>query len=296
MLRRLSALVLIGIAAAGLAVRFSVRDSVDALALGYYALPLPVLGALLLAGGALARRPLRVMAVALGLVTLTAWFVRDYGFARPQSGEWKFVTWNLGGGMHPLPPLIDLVRRESPDLVALVESGAIDAAQIANYERELPGYRVVRFDGQRACLLRGTLGEVRQESLAGRSRVVELRVTIRGQPLRVLIVDMDSDIHRSRRGTLEQIAAQAAREPRTVVLGDFNTPLDSACLDPMRRAFAAANEAWHAGFRETWFYGLPLLSLDQVWLSRDLRPVFARREVNLRFDHAAVIASFSRRY
>ena len=83
--------------------------------------------------------------------------------------------------------------------------------------------------------------------------------------------------------------------PRTVVMGDFNTPLESVHLEPMRAHFEEVMDGPHRGFRETWFFTLPLLSLDHIWLSRDLEPVFATRRLTLASDHAPVIATFRKR-
>jgi endonuclease/exonuclease/phosphatase (EEP) superfamily protein YafD len=186
--RRLLAFLLLLVALAGFAVRFTVRDSVDSLALVFYVLPLPVLGALLLASGILARRRLRRLIVVLGLVTLATWFIRDYGFASPRGGDWKVLTWNLGGMAHPVAPLIEIIRKETPDFVALMEFRNLDENGVNAYERQLPGYRMKVLGGKRACLVRnGVINDAITATLPGRSRVVTLRAKIRVQDFRILL-------------------------------------------------------------------------------------------------------------
>lgn len=294
-MRRLLVLAFLGFAAAGLAVHFTVRDSLDRLAPLFYALPLPVTGALWLAGAILARGRLRRLALLAGAATLGGWFFTSYGFAKPRKGAWKFATWNLQNAKHPSAPLLNLVRTEWPDFIGLIECGTWTPDLTRTYEQALPGYRVVPLGESRAGLMRGPVASVARQTLDGRSRVVTVRMHLRGEWFRIIVVDLDSGIFRSRRAALDWITATAGNSPRTVILGDLNTPLASAHLDGLRRNFQAATEGPHAGFRETWPYGVPLLSLDQIWLSRDLQPRFARRISTLASDHTPVVASFDSR-
>ncbi len=294
-MRRAIATLLLGLAAAGLTVRFTFRDSLDALAPFFYALPLPVIGGLFLGGGIFARSPARLLALFAGVATLGGWFARDYGFAAPKPGAWKFITWNMQNATHPSPDLLHLVRGEQPDFMALIEAGRLTPEIAAAYERALPGYRVLSLGGDRGCLLRGEVAGVDEMVLPGRSRVVTVRARVHGDGVRVIIVDLDSGVFRSRRADFEWITAMARGGPRTVVLGDFNTPLDSAHFDGLRGNFREATEGPHAGFRETWPYEAPFLSLDQIWVSRDLEPRFARRTFTLASDHAPVVATFDPR-
>jgi endonuclease/exonuclease/phosphatase (EEP) superfamily protein YafD len=287
------ALIFFALASAGVALQFTARDSVDALAPLFYAVPLPVAGAGFLAAAILGRRPLRGIAALAGGAVLAGWFLTDYGFAEPKRGAWKFATWNLQGARHPSPLLLKIVRTEWPDFMALLEAGPLTPAVKQAYEKALPGYRLVSLGDDRACLMRGNVvAGTTTTLLPGRTRVVTLRMLLRGAWMKILVVDLDSGIFLSRRAALNWITATAGKSPRTVVLGDFNTPLNSAHLDELRAHFAAATEGAHAGFRETWPYGAPLLPLDQIWLSRDFQPLFARRIFTLASDHTPVIATF----
>lgn len=39
------------------------------------------------------------------------------------------------------------------------------------------------------------------------------------------------------------------------------------------------------GFRETWFYNLPLLSLDHIWVSKDLKVLKTKKINTFKSDH-----------
>jgi endonuclease/exonuclease/phosphatase family metal-dependent hydrolase len=51
-------------------------------------------------------------------------------------------------------------------------------------------------------------------------------------------------------------------------LGDFNTPPESRWYRPWEGTLTLANNSPHRGFRETWAFGLPLLTLDQIWYGK----------------------------
>jgi endonuclease/exonuclease/phosphatase (EEP) superfamily protein YafD len=70
------------------------------------------------------------------------------------------------------------------------------------------------------------------------------------------------------------------------MLGDFNTPPGARGFDAWKSRFTLANEAQARGFLETWCYGLPALTIDQLWLSPDLEAVSAEPTQTWRSDHA----------
>ena len=92
----------------------------------------------------------------------------------------------------------------------------------------------------------------------------------------------------------ERIRQLAGREPRTLVVGDFNTPYDSVAFDRWRyQWFHGLSQSTRTPGAATWPVGLPLLSIDHVWLSKDLWPRQAWKETVLGFDHAWQIIEFS---
>ncbi len=278
----------------GVAVHLTVSDTESLFAPVFYALPLPVAGGLLALAALLARRRMsrRVIGLAAVLV-LGAWFFKSYGWDYPASGKWKVITWNLGRPRHPFPPLIALVKAERPDVIALVESGEIPAAQARAYEGALPGYHMFAGAKELACLTRGQILDASVTGLVNGSDEAHIRVKLGAERLNVFVADLTASPFLPRQPQIDLLAAMARGHARTIVMGDFNTPLESVCLAVMRTSFSEVMDGPHRGFRETWFFGLPLLSLDQVWLSRDLEPKFATRRLTFASDHAPVIATIS---
>ena len=101
-------------------------------------------------------------------------------------------------------------------------------------------------------------------------------VSVRGTPLRFLVVDGRSNPFRSRLPFLAaiaqmcRIAAEQGR-PFDVVAGDFNTPSQSVGFDDLKKQlYNLAGRATH-GWRGTFPAFLPIYDIDHVWLGPGLR-------------------------
>lgn len=279
-------------AVVGMVLHFTVRDSVPVVFVLFYALPLPVCAALLLGAAILGiRRPAWLIVCLLGAATVTGvWLAATYGTRPPNPGDVRVATWNLARPRHPLPALVDFVRNERPDFLALVESGTIDAAALREYEKLLPDYHCAILPGGMAVLSTSPLESPEWRSIVDGGQANIVTTTLAGVQMRILIVDLNANVFLLRDREFAAVKSLAGSSPRTLLLGDFNTPLESVHVDGLRREFINSMEAAGSGFRETWFFGLPLLSLDQIWTSRDLPPTHSRRVLTLESDHAPVIA------
>jgi endonuclease/exonuclease/phosphatase (EEP) superfamily protein YafD len=102
----------------------------------------------------------------------------------------------------------------------------------------------------------------------------------------------------NRRRQLEQIAEYIKTLPSDeplIVGGDFNCPPRDAVLrllEPrLTDAFAAAGRGWGATIIE--FSGWPLIRIDQIWTSNQLRATCAFAAAAAPSDHHMTVADFS---
>lgn len=275
----------------GVALHFTVRDSYPIVATVFYALPLPACAGLLFVSALLGIR--RTMWAAgctiAGLVVAAYWLATTYGFHAEEDGDIRIATWNLSNPRHPFQPLIDVVSREHPDFMGLIEVGGLNVEIAKDYAFPLPDYHFSVFPGGIGCLTTGTVKSWSYHPVAGEGRAISLEVDIRGTPIRLVLVDLNSDVFLIRAAEYLALRDIAGTAPRTLLLGDFNTPLESRYSATLRPLFLNSMESAGHGFRETWFFMLPLLSLDQIWSSPDLRPTGSHRVYTKASDHAPVV-------
>jgi len=255
--------------AAGLAAFFLLRPSWKWLAL-------PVLGFAVQAGWR-SLDPGKGTAAAVPAFTAATWNAAHCLAAHPQ--HWDFPA----------------------DLTVITETGDFDGegggrtSTLDDFRSRHPGMEWQRYgDG----LTLGVRGRILAHESFGDPRYLRCVraevVTAGGHAIDVILVDIRSQPWLSRRPSLEAIFEKACRGRPTLVMGDFNTPAESMLLDKATAGrFLAAHESPVRGFRETWPWGIPLLTLDQIWAGGGLVPVSHRKEIR-HSDHAYVEAVIGR--
>ncbi len=284
----------------GLLVRLTIRDRTVISALLFYPLPWPVL-----AGGAavlavfwahLDRRSLSRMSAVLATFALLAWAQTSWRLPPKKTppAELRMVLWNVSRPSRGLPAIAQWLRTQDGDVLALAEAHRSGASSLAQWQRELPGYEGVELLGEMTCLVRGKILDVDYRPGPGGLKSALLHLEVRGYPLTLLQIDIKPSLWKSRRQELSGLIERARPHfgENLVVLGDFNTPRESAFLDPLRAELTEAFATAGSGFAETWPMPVPVLSLDQIWSSSRLRAVRCTHAFSLRSDHRAVVADF----
>lgn len=288
---------------AGVVFQVMLQDRIPWLALLFYATPKPCLAALALVLALWPGAPAQPRWLALGVaVVLCAWWWRASWRSGPEAErepggeEVRVLFWNLArpAGVHE--GMVELVDELRPHIAAFVEPGRGAGEWLKDYEARLPGY-------QAAWMPRGILWLARTPSryrergkLEGAGAFARFDVSGLGPVFPVVVADVYQHPFHSRKGQLDEVLAHSLGLSDALLAGDFNTPLESAHLAPIRARFTNALEAAGRGFKETWPLGLPLLSLDQVWAGPDWDVVEARKIWRVEHsDHAAVFVVLRRK-
>ena len=96
--------------------------------------------------------------------------------------------------------------------------------------------------------------------------------------------------------TLTLEVERLAAEGPVLLSGDFNLPAESALLDRLRSTMRRAAEvAPGIGYLPTWPLPCPVLTLDQVWVSRHFEVHAASSPYHLGSDHEPVVVDLSLR-
>jgi len=273
------ALAFVGVSVLGVLVRWTVRDGRSFAANLFYALPFIVITALLLAAAViwLKNRRLRISAacamaalIAGGLWIHGAYFTNARG---PCEGRLRILTWNTARGFGGWPRIADYVSGAAPDLVGLVEAGGSTTEWQQFWGQQFPDHQVYLAGGGLVVLARGEIVEKRVLRLGGPSTCADVQIEFDGRRVRVLLIDAIVGPFSNRRNLVEEVFELARAKPElpTIVMGDFNTPIDSVWFDAAREEFDHAFEKAGSGMFATWPVPLPILAIDHVWVSREFQ-------------------------
>ncbi len=92
-----------------------------------------------------------------------------------------------------------------------------------------------------------------------------------------------------RRQEIEKILQEISFDGPVILGGDFNAPAASGVFDRLKPHFRDSFQAAGVGLGNTIIESLPLLRIDQIWLSRHFQPVSVRSRPCSSSDHRMVI-------
>lgn len=271
------------------------RDEVFGLSIVFYALPLPLLAGVTLALALLEvknrKRALR-WAFCTGLLGIGVIF-EDWRLLpdRSETKDLKVVFWNACRLYRGWDEVSSEVRSWDADVIAMVEAGLGERDELrAQWNAACPGYKVSILGAGIVLLTRGESGTATVHEFHKGSRARQIETTVQGQKLNLVIVDINANPFSSRDpalGQLIEVVDPLATE-RTLVLGDFNTPADSALLEPLRPNYSLAFDLAGQGYRATWPIPLPVLAIDQVWASQHVDVTSCKHLWTKASDHRPV--------
>ncbi len=291
----------------GILLQLWLKDHYPWLAVFFYAMPKPCLAGLAFVLMLLPRQRMGSRVTAgLFMLTITSWWLMtSWSFgkepvATPSSDltkdEITLLYWNLcrPGGLDQ--QAVEMVRELNPQIAAFVEPGPELTKLLPAYEKALSGYSA-------AWMPRGVLWLSRLSSryrergkLDGLGAYARFEVHEPGPPFQVVVADVHPSLMHSREQQLKEVLAQSQDRDDTIFVGDFNTPFESVYFDVWRTRFTHAFTAAGSGFRETWPIGLPLLSIDHIWVGKAWEVVETRKIWRLTgSDHAALFVRLRRK-
>jgi endonuclease/exonuclease/phosphatase (EEP) superfamily protein YafD len=234
--------------------------------------------------------------VVLTAAAIFTWIATSYYDEAPTAASGaplRVALWNVARPESRLEHQASWLRARDPDVIALAEASPRDSSAVERWQQEFAGYAAAESSGNLLCLVRGQVQSHESGTLDEGSLFARLRTRIRGNEMTIIQVDIRASPARSRGRALSRLAEMVkATSGPLIVLGDFNTPRESAHLDPLRQHLHMAFEKSGHGIAETWPLYAPALSLDQIWSSRGLRPVRTRIGWMPLSDHRPFVAEF----
>jgi vancomycin resistance protein VanJ len=275
-----------------------VRDATWLTGLCFYIPSVVVLAALVgctILNGVRQRHTGAVLAAGLALAPLGVALFAENRFCkmpiRPTSGSHlRLVHWNVAHGLSPGAQ--EVLRDEHADIYVLSETP--DARTVEEFCATLgPEYQAQVF----ANLAVIASGNVHAEGwFVDRRRTQVQSVTWErdGHTLRLLVVDLPSEIHIHRDPLLREINALIERHPPDLVVGDFNAPRRSRALANLPAGYRHAYDTAGSGCGYTWPVPVPMYALDHCLHSPRIVPIRYTLHSSIHSDHRLQVFDFER--
>jgi endonuclease/exonuclease/phosphatase (EEP) superfamily protein YafD len=204
----------------------------------------------------------------------------------------KLFFWNAAHNKRA-GEITGYIQKFNADIIGIVEAGTRTKKTRSVWKNAFPDYNVELLAGEMAFMTTGEILSKKSGFLGRHGRFNLIKVALNGEQFYVVLVDIDGDPLRSRAPAFEPLAKmiRAYSRDNLIVMGDFNTPLDSVLFDSFRQYLTHAFESGGRGFAETWPIPLPVLTIDHIWVNKGARVASCELNWSRLSDHRSVVAN-----
>jgi endonuclease/exonuclease/phosphatase (EEP) superfamily protein YafD len=282
-------------------IRLTVRDDVPIIAALYYASPWAIIFFMATFSGSVfyryGRIRLAVVFTTLAILSCFGWYLTCFGNHRvrsPQGRAHRVVFWNMGYKMFQRPGMAGELSRLNADIVAVAEAPG-NTRKLQRYaEQQFPGYEcATRFHGL-WLMCKGEIVSDHEEKICDTARLKTMHIRLRDQEVRVVILDLDSHPFADRRRPMAEVAARTKQwsDMPTLLVGDFNTPIDSNHVGLLRNELTHASTDVGQGYLPTWPAHFPIMQIDHILGNDKIKFLQAKAAWTWRSDHRPLVVDF----
>ena len=279
-----------------LSIHFIVKDRIHPVSVLFYICPLPLI---ILFGLVLLLLYYKNKRLRYGFLTIllgiSIYFgchyfgsVNDTVTNAPKS---HILFWNCSK-IKPLsqPFLMEHIKQTSPEIIALAEAEDISDEDVAIFKRAFPNYEFRILEGNMFIGVKGSIESIWYRSTDNVCNFNYIEATINQKPKNIMISDVFSEPLLDRKIPLEIIHGFTLDHPVDVLLGDFNTPYESAFFNSYKTDFKSMHP-YSIGITTTWPRPFPVLEIDHIWLNSRYNPIELHKSDNLS-RHKLLIAEY----
>ena len=248
-----------------IAIHFIIKESTYQTSLYYYMFPLPVIIIIILVFSVFLNKKFRRYNLILAGILLVVWLSRSFKINIADAIEetdLEIVFWNASH-YRQFKDVFEEAK-SIPDVVVLAEYHGDHLEEIKEKYSEYHFYE--NYDEEIGLFSKEPIQIIKVMPSRFGSTVINFKT----QGINFYAVDVSGSMDVPRSWELEFVNKVIIQTQNTVLLGDFNVPYESKFLDPVKANFKHAFTEKGNGFKETWFWNIPLLSLDHIWASKDL--------------------------
>tara|TARA_R110002096_G_scaffold137682_8_gene291168 strand:- start:159 stop:1037 length:879 start_codon:yes stop_codon:yes gene_type:complete len=271
------------IIAALITIHFVIKDRNYDASLLFYAFPLPVIIIIVLALSIFLNKKFRTINLIVTLLLFIVWLGRSFKINFPEDikeTDLEIVFWNASHDRDFEDAFSE--NNGIPDVLVLVEyHGDFLKETKLNY----PDYYFYKHYSKEIGIFSKTPIQIIEDIPSKFSTTI---LNFETNDINFYTVDVVGSMDVPREWGLKSIDKAITKWKNTVLLGDFNVPYESLLLEKTKNKFNHTFNEKGNGFRETWFWNIPLLSLDHIWVSKDLEIIKSKKVNTFKSDHAMI--------
>ena len=262
-----------------LSIHFVLKESSYQNSLLFYTFPLPVIIAIVLCLTIFLSKTFRKYNLLLAGALLLFWIGRSFKIHIPEEineSDIEIVFWNASHERN-LEDAFD-ISGNIPDVFVLVEHGKYSVDRLQLKYSDYYFYKSINGISIFSKLPIELIDDI--SSNYG-TNIVKFET----YNINFYAVDVSGSMDVPREWELTFVNEYVEQKTQTILLGDFNVPFESKFLDSIKNNFNHAFNEKGNGFRETWFWNIPLLSLDHIWVSKNLKVLKTKKIRTFKSDH-----------
>jgi hypothetical protein len=229
--------------------------------------------------------------IIIQIIFISFWFKNNLYFNSTKAQRQNYKTilfWNLAKKKtFPKVVIESEIKNHHPEVLAFVE----DKSDFLKNKDSISGYSYKRLVDNMSVLYKGELLDVKFYYNEENYKLNLVTIKYKNKVSTYLIVDVYADPFTNKAEAHKVITKLANDNNIDVVLGDFNTPFESVFFEDYKTNYNSLRTKSN-GFTATWFYGLPLLELDQIWLNKTHETLLLEKRQYSNSDHKLLIATY----
>jgi endonuclease/exonuclease/phosphatase (EEP) superfamily protein YafD len=279
-----------------LIVHFALKDYLYPISVIFYAFPLPILILIGIGLCVIYRKYKRILIGILLLCTLLIfnWFKNYYFINKPLLKERasSILFWNVAKNKQfPLDIIIEKINAYEPNIVGLVEATYMTDTHKNELASKFPNYEFQILNGNMFIGIKGKINDVSFNSTEKSHKFNNINATINKKNVSILLVDVYASPFINKKQPLKTIKDYATNNNASFIIGDFNTPYESVIFEGFYENFQNFHK-YSDGFTATWPYSIPLIELDQIFISNSMQVSSLKKFNYVVSDHQLLVGKY----